>query len=160
MADWAAFKGYNNNKAVVLSVVDLNNLRPFGVHFYPTQAQAEAKPNSVIGFPNPAAVAMIPLVNAAIDDYNNSRNISPTVAKDPTNPGAAVTATKNGAEAAAKATLGNITGGITGFSGTNFVLRALKIIVGGVLVIVGIAHLTGADNAITKVVSKVPLIPV
>jgi hypothetical protein len=59
----------------------------------------------------------------------------------------------------AGATLANITGGITGFSGTNFVLRALKIVVGGVLVIVGISKLTGTTNAVTKAVSKVPIVP-
>ena len=56
--------------------------------------------------------------------------------------------------------LGKITGGIIDFSGTNFFLRALKVVVGGVLVIVGFMRMTGAENAITKVASKVPIIPV
>lgn len=35
---------------------------------------------------------------------------------------------------------------ITGFSGTNFVLRAVKVIIGGVLLISGIIHLAGVDK--------------
>lgn len=37
---------------------------------------------------------------------------------------------------------------VSGFSGTNFVLRAVKIIVGGMLLLIGLSHLTGADNAV------------
>lgn len=52
---------------------------------------------------------------------------------------------------------GNILGSIIGFSGTNFVLRAVKVIIGGVLLIIGLAHMTGADNAVFTLARKAPL---
>jgi hypothetical protein len=48
---------------------------------------------------------------------------------------------------------------ITGFSGTNFVLRAVKVIIGGVLLISGIIHLAGIDKDALGVASKIPIIP-
>jgi hypothetical protein len=43
---------------------------------------------------------------------------------------------------------------VTGFSGTNFVLRAVKVIVGGVLLISGIIHLAGIDKDALGIASK------
>jgi|SRR5580698_9815789 hypothetical protein len=43
---------------------------------------------------------------------------------------------------------------ITGFSGTNFVLRAVKVIIGGVLLISGIIHLAGIDKDALGIASK------
>jgi hypothetical protein len=43
---------------------------------------------------------------------------------------------------------------VTGFSGTNFVLRAIKIVIGGVLLISGIVHLSGIDKAALGVAGK------
>jgi hypothetical protein len=154
MSNWAAFKGYNNGKAVVLSAVDQANLQVFGVHYYPTEALAEANPNSVASLPNPAAAAMIPLVNAAIDDYNNARDISPTQAKNPSNPLSSAQAGANTAKNAA-GSLGNWT--ISGVSGTNLTIRAAKIIIGGALLIIGLAHITGSDHVVMQAARKVPL---
>jgi hypothetical protein len=42
-------------------------------------------------------------------------------------------------------------------AGSHIVIRATKIIIGGTLVIVGISHLTGADNAVANVARKLPL---
>ena len=36
-------------------------------------------------------------------------------------------------------------------------IRVAKVIVGGVLLIVGLVHITGADNAVASVARKVPL---
>lgn len=38
--------------------------------------------------------------------------------------------------------------------------RGLKILFGGVLLVLGISHLTGADNAVTQLAGKVPVLPV
>jgi hypothetical protein len=46
---------------------------------------------------------------------------------------------------------------ITGFSGSNFVIRATKVIVGGMLLIIGLAHITGASNAVASAARNVPL---
>jgi hypothetical protein len=47
---------------------------------------------------------------------------------------------------------------VTGIAGWFF--RGLKIIFGGILMIIGVSKLTGADNKITQLASKVPVIPV
>jgi len=57
----------------------------------------------------------------------------------------------------AGAALPKWTAAITGFSGTNFVIRAAKVIIGGVLLIVGLVHITGVGGAAADVARKVPL---
>jgi hypothetical protein len=52
--------------------------------------------------------------------------------------------------------LGGWLAGISGFSGTNFVLRAVKVIAGGFLLIFGLTHLTGL-NQIADQLKVVPL---
>jgi len=42
-------------------------------------------------------------------------------------------------------------------AGANLWIRAAKVIFGGVLLIVGIVHITGVDNAVAKIARKVPL---
>jgi hypothetical protein len=59
----------------------------------------------------------------------------------------------------------NITKGLTGWglsvSGiAPWFFRGLKILFGGVLIIVGVSKLTGADNKIVQLAGKVPVIPV
>lgn len=46
---------------------------------------------------------------------------------------------------------------VIGVSGTNLLYRALKIIVGGVLVVFGIVHMMGISGDIAKTVKGVPL---
>ena len=53
--------------------------------------------------------------------------------------------------------LGNFLADITGFSGSNFVVRALKVIIGGTLLMVGIAHMTGAGDKVSELARKVPI---
>jgi len=80
-------------------------------------------------------------------------------------PGASVTAVENLPGAVenlpgdvAKAILGGWVGDITGFHGQNFVIRAVKIIVGATILIIGLSHLTGAENAVATAARKVPVI--
>lgn len=147
---WYAFHGYNNGKAIDASAFDGAELNALGMHGYATEAQAEKNPNDVNVF-------QAPVVNSAIDDYNNARDISPTVANNPTSPTAPVTAAANGAKTAAKKVvqaagkvLGNWT--IGGISGTNLAIRLVKVIAGGVILIVGLAKLTGFDSKAGSVV--------
>lgn len=49
---------------------------------------------------------------------------------------------------------------ITGFSGTNFVKRAIKVIVGGFLLLIGLAHISGADNELASALRDVKIVPV
>ena len=149
---WYAFHGYNNNHAIDASAFDGAELNALGMHGYPTQAQAEAKPNSV-NFLQTA------VVNAAIDDYNNARDISPTVANNPTNPASgAVAAAKGGSTAVKKATqdAGKLLGTFTigGISGTNLVIRGGKMIIGAILIFIGVAHLSGLKDKVPGVAGK------
>ena len=51
--------------------------------------------------------------------------------------------------------------GVSGFFGaltqSATWIRVAKVIVGGVLLIVGLVHITGADNAVASIARKVPL---
>lgn len=150
---WYAFHGYNNNKAIDASAFDGAELNALGMHGYPTQAQAEAKPNSV-------NILQTTVVNAAIDDYNNARDISPTVANNPSSPTAPVTAAANGGKTAAKKVTqaaGNLLGTFTiaGISGTNLVIRGGKMIIGAILIFIGVAHLSGINGKVPGVAGKV-----
>jgi hypothetical protein len=44
---WVAFKGYYGGKAISLGEIEQLEAEAYGMHGYPTQAEAEAKPNSV-----------------------------------------------------------------------------------------------------------------
>jgi hypothetical protein len=54
---------------------------------------------------------------------------------------------------------GSALGGFTiaGISGTNLAIRAAKVIIGGVLLIVGLVHITGVSGGVADVARKVPL---
>lgn len=47
--------------------------------------------------------------------------------------------------------------GVSKISGTNLMVRAVKVIVGGIMLIVGLAHMTGAANDLAAAARKVPL---
>lgn len=149
---WFAFKGYNNGKAVNVSTFDMTELDALGFHGYPNEKQAEQKPNSVPGFPNPLAAIAIPVVNAAIDDANNARDVR--------------SAPGNAAKAVADKAKQVIPGGIDAigkFFGnltkSDTWIRTLKVIIGGLLMVVGLAKLTGIDNGIIgTAVKKAPLL--
>ena len=149
---WYAFSGYNNGQAIDASAFDGAELNALGMHGYPTQAEAQAKPNSV-------SIFEAPVVNAAIDDYNNARDISPTVADNPsdiTAAGAAAGNTAvNAAKDAAKAAAGsgwNLTFGNT----TGLLGRTIKVALGAALLIMGIARMTGAGTAIKNAAGSIP----
>jgi hypothetical protein len=143
---WYAFKGYNNGKAISASAFDGAELNALGMHGYPTQPLAEAKPNSVNVFQSP-------VVNAAVNDYNNARDISPTIANNPSSPTAPVIAAGKAAQQAGKqavswtASLTDILGKL---STRGFIIRIAEVIIGLGLVIVAVDELakgTPAANA-------------
>jgi hypothetical protein len=146
---WYAFKGYNNNKAVNVSQFDIAELTALGFHGYLTQAQAEAKPNSVPGFPNPLAVVAIPVVNAAINDANNARDVASA-------PGNAA----NAAASAAAGAVPDVAGSLINFikQGTIWE-RVVEVAIGGILLYIGLKAMTGVNipsgpSTVTKVAKK------
>lgn len=149
---WFAFKGYNNDKAINASVFDTTELDALGFHGYPTEAEANAKPNSVPGFPNPLAAIAIPVVNAAIDDANNARDVKSA-------PGNAAKAVADKAKQAIPGgadAIGNFFGSL---AKSDTWTRILKVVIGGVLMIVGLAKLTGIEKGIVgTAIRKAPLL--
>jgi hypothetical protein len=142
MTDWYAFQGYNNGKAIAASATDSAILESLGMHFYPTAAEAQAHPNSVNIFQKIS-------VNAAIDDYNNARDISPTTANNPTSPTSTAKAAANSAgQAAGKLPIpgvGNIDDVISWLSQGSIWERGAEILGGFVLLYIGVKAMTGLD---------------
>lgn len=66
----------------------------------------------------------------------------------------AVNAAENSNSLAGLAQIGDFFGALTQ---ANTWIRAAKILVGGVLVIVALAHMTGADNAVASAARRIPL---
>jgi hypothetical protein len=95
---------------------------------------------------------------AAAQSFINTRNNSLTLSPNPASAAVQAATGNDTAAGQSKGILGDITAGITGFSGTNFVLRAVKVIIGGVLLLIGLAHITGADNQIMNAARKVPVV--
>lgn len=114
---WYAFKGYNNNQAVDASTFDSAELSALGMHGYSTQAEAQAHPNSVNVF-------QAPVVNAAIDDANNARDVA--------------SAPGNAAAAVASAGTGTIDDAINFLKQSNIWERAAEIVAGLILLYVGV----------------------
>lgn len=55
--------------------------------------------------------------------------------------------------------LGDFAGFLQALGSANTWIRVGKVVIGGVLIIVGAAHLTGAGGAVKEIASKVPVIP-
>lgn len=149
---WFAFKGYNNGKAVNVSTFDMTELDALGFHGYPSEAEANAKPNSVPGFPNPLAAIAIPVVNAAIDDANNARDVKSA-------PGNAAKAVADKAKQVVPGGIDAIGKFFGNLTKSDTWTRILKVVIGGVLMVVGLAKLTGIDKGIIgTAVKKAPLL--
>lgn len=133
---WVAWKGYNGGKAVSLGTLEQGEAEAYGMHGYPTAAQAEAKPNSV----NAVEKAQVNAWIVAANDITG-------------NPGAdakhAAAAAANAAASTLLGTLADFLGLPTGtkIKGKDLAIRGAKIIVGSILIVVGLVKLTGVDKA-------------
>jgi hypothetical protein len=125
-----------------LSGASEKTLTILGIHGYATQDEAKAHPQTMND------------VQAALGGAQALAGVSGSATNIPT-PGGVVT----GAGATTAAATTGWEALIHGFSGTNFVLRAAKVIIGGVLLLSGIVHLTGIDKKALGVASKA-VIPV
>lgn len=111
------------------------------------------------------------LVNLGIPDSDTSAQaMAAAQAYVKAHPGSAAptTSTSTANQNADNYVASNIPGGsdvvaVTGFLGAlssaNTWIRVAKVVVGGVLIMVGAAHLIGADKAVKEVARKVPVIP-
>lgn len=146
---WFAFKGLNGGKPVDLAGTQEKQAVAEGFHGYGTQAQAQSNPNSV-------NVVTEVLADGWIADYN-------AAVKENAQPGGANANILNPATAA-KASTSFVENSIPGLStflddvtSANLWIRAAKVIIGGTLLIIGIAHITGSDHVVMQAARKVPL---
>jgi hypothetical protein len=62
-------------------------------------------------------------------------------------------------KAAAKTAVGGLTGQLKVSGITSYFFRGLRILFGGILIIIGVSKFTGADNKIVQLAGKVPVLP-
>ena len=137
---WFAWKGLNGGKAVNLTGLDEKAAAADGFHGYATQAEAQANPNSLNPLTRIEAEAFVPGTFA----NNPDKSVA----------GAA-------GSAAASAIPPSVTGFLGDLSSANLWIRVAKVIIGGALLIVGLAKLTGADKSVAvlgKAVAAAPLL--
>jgi hypothetical protein len=143
---WYAFTGYNGGKAVSLPVGPAGTYEAdlYGFHGYATAAQAQANPNGVPGANILNPVSDLERQQVAGWVSNAQASASGTAAGPVVSevPGA-------GAVASDTATIASFVGSLSN-SGTW--IRVAKVVIGGVLVIVGLAKLSGAGKVIEDVV--------
>lgn len=135
---WVAWKGYNNGQAVSLGEVAQLQAESYGMHGYPTAAEAEANPNSV------SALEKI-FVNAQIKASNPEQAASNAAS------GAANTA-------ASAAGVTGLTGFLGDITSANLWIRVGKVILGGVLILIAVAKMTDAGGIAAKAVKMAPLL--
>ena len=123
---WIAVKGFDNNQAISLGTAEQYEAELYGMHGYPTQAEAQANPNTVNALNRVQVEAW----------FANAQGV--------TLPQALAT----GAKDATQSVLGNgwnlVVGNTSGLGG-----RILKVIIGGILIIAGLFRMTGAKDIVT-----------
>lgn len=128
---WVAFKGYNNGKAISLGWLEQVEAEAYGMHGYPTEAQAEAKPNTVPAIAKAQVNAWIFNAQGSVTTHVKNK-VTSTVAN------------------AAKSVLGSgwslVFGNTTGLLG-----RIIKVGLGGILIIAGITRISGVKKDIIAV---------
>jgi|SRR5215469_1703614 len=157
---WFAWKGYNGNKAVDIAGSQEKEAVSLGFHGYGTEKEAETKPNSVAGLPNPLAIPQKAFVNGIIADYKaaKAQGEQPGGPNSTLTPGNIVKGAAQGAASVAGNTVATAFGDV--LSAIPWV-RIIKVVAGGALLLLGLAKLTGADKTIAiagKAVAKAPLL--
>jgi len=144
---WFAFQGLNSGKAVNLAGTQEKQAVVEGFHGYATEAQAESHPNAV-------NVVTRVLADGWIADYN-------AAVKEGAQPGGPNNIlTPSGAADAVGNTIPGLTqigSFFTSLGSRNLWIRAAKIVIGGALVVIGLAHITGASNTVAAAARKAPL---
>lgn len=121
---WVAFQGYNNGNPISLGVAEEAEARVYGMHGYPTAAQAKANPNIV------PAIAKAQ-VNAWV--FNEQGTATQHLAGHVPVVGAAQSAVTNVNDFLSRLTSGNTW------------LRIGEFILGALLLLAGAMHLSGRN---------------
>lgn len=144
---WFAFQGLNNGKAINLAGSQEKEAVIEGFHGYGTEAQAEQHPNSVNLITRGIADVWIADYKAAVKE--GAQPGGPNNILTPQGAAGAVGSTIPGVQQ-----IGDF---FSALSSKNLWIRAAKIAIGGALVIIGLAHITGAGNAVAAAARKVPV---
>jgi hypothetical protein len=135
---WFCFPGgwgcYN------LNGIAEKELAATGAHGYATEAQAQAKLNA-----SPTAAQQVLLQGFKISSSS------------PVGAGATGIQQTSSSSSSPFGTLAGFLGLSGKISGTNLVIRAVKVIIGGLLLVVGLVHLTGVSGSAADVARRVPL---
>lgn len=135
---WFAFRGY---PPIEVAGIQEKNLVTWGFHGYATQQQAVSHPNSV-------NILQKAIVNSAEADYKAAKAAGQQPGGPQSNLGKAITDPGGFLAGTAKSELAH------GFNWSNWLLRGGEILLGLVLIGVGLAHITGQENTISKAVMK------
>lgn len=149
---WFAFQGLNNGQAIDLAGTQEKQAVVEGFHGYATQAQAQANPNAVNVVTQVFADAFIADYKIAVAEQaqpggKNANVLNPATA-------ASAAATGIASQIPGLAQVGTF---FTTLGSKNLWMRAAKVIIGGALLLIGVAHMTGADNAVAQAARRVPV---
>jgi hypothetical protein len=156
---WFSWKGYNSGQAVDIAGTQEKQAVTLGFHGYGTQAQAQANPNSVASLPNPLAIPQKEFVNAIIADYGFAKKAG----EQPGGPNANILNPENDLKGDASYAANRVPGltqigqFFSNLTQANTWIRVGKVIVGGLLLIIGLVHITGSGGAVADTARKVPL---
>lgn len=119
---------------------------------YTSIQAADAKIQALGGQPNPNAsqsgTGDVPVANSKGQETgtnNPSTGQTTSTGNQDTNPGVDIPG------------LAQIGAFFAALSEANTWIRVAKVVIGGTLVVVGLAHITGADNAVAKAARRIPL---
>lgn len=136
---WYNFPGYGDYNLTGVAAAEINAT---GAHGYPTQALADAHPNAS---PNAIQAGLLDSFNAASLSPVGAGGIS-GVLQTPHSTGGVTGAASNIAS--------DIVGSV---NAQNLILRIGEVALGIVLIAVGLAKLTGSDNAVSRGVKRLPV---
>lgn len=142
---WFAFQGYNNGKAIDLAGTQEKQAVATGFHGYSTEAQAESNPNSVNFLQKLEVNAFIADYKAALKTQSQPGGKNANI----TNPATAANAAVTGSPLGSAIT--SVEGFVSAFGNKNLWIRVAKVVVGGSILIVGVAKLTGFEKEARKV---------
>jgi hypothetical protein len=148
MSTWFAFKGYDT---INLAGIQEKYAVAIGFHGYATEAQANQNPNSV-------SFLQKPWLNAVETDYKLAlaEHAQPGGANASNPLGATGQAVQTGVSDAANAAASSL--GLPKLSNTrDFVVRAMKVIIGAMLIIIGVSSLLKGEGISVPKAVPVPV---
>jgi hypothetical protein len=149
---WFAFAGLNNGKAIDLAGLQEKEAASQGFHGYGTEADAERHPNAINLFTRSLADVLIADYRAATKEGAQPGGPNASIE----NPGTAARAAIQGDTGL---NLTSIEQFLHGLTSANLWVRVAKVTIGGSLLLIGLARLTGADEKVKVIGSTIAKVP-